>query len=258
VRRILIFDMADSAVATTHEVIRPPIPEGEWEQPEMLAAEKETLGLFLSNHPLKPVAGALRARVDCSIADLDHKKDGDWLSVGGMIVESKTIRTKNGSSMMFARIDDLTAQVEIIVFAKALDAVKEHLHNDAIVTVRGRIDHKDGEVKLVAQEVAPFEPTEEELAASAGSPFANDPIRLVINADTAEHPSVAAFVRDIHGVVDMHKGPLPLEIVVRKGDDEIALECGDAFNVSRSSALVAELEGIEGVQVDGGVPAGRA
>ncbi len=246
-----IFDMADSAVATQHEVVRPPIPEGEWEQPEMLAAEKETLGLFLSNHPLKPVAGALRARVDASIADLENKRDGDWLSVGGMIVESKTIRTKNGSQMMFARIDDLTAQVEIIVFAKALEAVREHLHNDAIVTVRGRIDHKDGEVKLVAQEVTPFEPTDEELAASAGSPFSSEPVRVVIDADTAEHPSVASFVQEISGVVDLHRGPLPLEIVIRNGDDEVALECGDKHKVTRSSALVAELEEIEGVQVAG-------
>lgn len=247
-----IFDMGDSAVATQHDVARPPIPEGEWEQPELLAAEKETLGLFLSNHPLKPVQAALRARVDASIAELENKKDGDWLSVGGMIVESKTIRTKNGSQMMFARIDDLTAQVEIIVFAKALDAVREHLHNDAIVTVRGRIDHKDGDVKLVAQEVQPFEPTEAELAAAAGGAFSGDPIRVVIDADTAEHPSVAAFVREIHGVVGLHKGPLPLEIVVKKGDQEVALECSDEHTVQRSSALVAELEEIDGVRVSGG------
>ena len=244
-----IFDMADSAVATIAEVQRPPIPEGEWEQPELLAFEKETLGLFLSNHPLKPVAGALRARVDASIAELSTRKDGDWLTVGGMIVESRTIRTKSGSNMMFARIDDLTAQVEIIVFAKALEAVKEHLHNDAIVTVRGRIDHKDGDVKVVAQEVQPFEPTEAELAAQSGSPFSSDPIRVVIDADTADHPSVASFVRDISGVVDLHKGPLPLEIVVKRGDDEIALECSDDHKVSRSNALVAELEEIEGVSV---------
>jgi DNA polymerase-3 subunit alpha len=244
-----IFDMADSAVATQHEIARPTIPEAEWDQPDLLAAEKETLGLFLSNHPLKPVAGALRARVDAAIVDLDNKKDGDWLSVGGMIVESKKIRTKSGSEMMFAKIDDLTAQVEIIVFAKALDAVREHLHNDAIVTVRGRIDHKDGEVKLIAQEVQPFEPTEEELAQYAGGTFDEDPLRVVIDADTAEHPSIASFVREIQGVVDLHRGPLPLEIVVRKGDQEVALECGDAHTVKRSSALVAELEDIDGVRV---------
>ncbi len=245
-----IFDMGDVAAATEHKIARPPIPVDEWEQPEMLAAEKETLGLFLSNHPLKAVAGALRAKVDCTVSDLLGKSDGEWATAGGMIVESKTIRTKNGSQMMFAKLDDLTAQVEIIVFAKTLDAVKEHLANDKVVTVRGRIDHKGGgETKLVAQEVEPFEPTEEELAAAAGSPFGGEPIRVVIDADTAEHPSVEAFVREIHGVVGLHKGPLPLEIVVRTGEDEVALECGDVYGVSRSTALVAELEDISGVAV---------
>jgi DNA polymerase-3 subunit alpha len=246
-----IFDMADaSAVSTKHEVQRPPIPTAEWDQPELLAAEKETLGLFLSNHPLKPLAAALRARVDCSVADLERKSDGDWVTAGGMIVESKTIRTKNGSQMMFAKLDDLTGQVEIIVFAKTLEAVKEHVANDAVVTVRGRIDHKGGgETKLVAQEIEPFEPTDEELAAAGSSAFSGDPIRLVINADTADHPSVASFVREIHGVVGMHKGPLPLEIVVRTGDREVSLECGDEHRVSRSTALVAELEDIAGVAV---------
>ncbi len=243
-----IFDMADSGAATQHEVVRPPIPEAEWDQPELLAAEKETLGLFLSNHPLKPVAGALRARVDCQIAELEKRSDGDWLSVGGMIVESKKIRTKNGSQMMFARIDDLTAQVEIIVFAKALEAAQEHLHNDAIVIVRGRIDHKDGEVKLVAQEVTPFEPTEEELAAAANL-FDDTPLRIEIDADTAEFPNVSSLVSEISGVVDLYQGPLPLEIVVRQGEQEIALECSEKRSVARSSGLVAELEGIDGVRV---------
>lgn len=244
-----IFDMADGDAAAPQETVRPPIPTAEFEQPELLAAEKETLGLFLSDHPLKPVAGALRARVDVTIADLKSRKDGDWVSIGGMIVEAKKIRTRSGSHMMFGRIDDLTDQVEIIVFQKVLDAVGEHLVNDSIVTVRGRVDHKDGEVKLVAQEIEPFEPTEEELAAAGPAVFDAEPVRVVIDADTAEHPSVASFVREIHGVVDLHKGQLPLEIVVRRGADEVALECGEQHKVTSSSALVAELEGIEGVRV---------
>ena len=246
-----IFDMVDPAAAAVEPVVRPPIPEGEFDQPEMLAAEKETLGLFLSNHPLKPLAGALRANVDATIAELDHRKDGDWLKVGGMIVESKTIRTRAGSQMMFAKLDDLTGQVEIIVFAKALEANREHLVNDAVVTVRGKFERKDGELKIVAQEIEKFEPTEEELAASAGSPFAAEPLRVVIDADTAEHPSVEAFIRDIQNVTAGHKGPLPLEIVVRQGEEEVSLECGDDHRVSRSTALVAELEEIRGVAVSG-------
>ena len=127
-----IFDMTgDGAAAAQQEVVRPVIPEAEFESPEILAMEKETLGLFLSDHPLKPIAGALRQRADCAIAELDAKPDGAWVTVGGLVVESKTIRTKNGSQMMFATLDDLTAQVEIIVFAKVLEAVKDDIANDA-------------------------------------------------------------------------------------------------------------------------------
>ena len=75
--------------------------------------EKETLGLFLSSHPLKEVRPALRAKTDCTLAELDDKKDGDWVTVGGMIAECKKIRTKKGDMMMFATLDDLEAQVEI-------------------------------------------------------------------------------------------------------------------------------------------------
>ena len=73
--------------------------------------EKETLGLFLSSHPLKEVRPALRAKVDCSLAEAADRKDGEWVTVGGMIVECKRIRTKKGDMMMFATLDDLEGQV---------------------------------------------------------------------------------------------------------------------------------------------------
>ncbi|MFY9487316.1 MAG: DNA polymerase III subunit alpha, partial [Solirubrobacterales bacterium] len=249
-----IFDMAgDGAAVAAEPVQRPPIPTGEYEKPEILAMEKETLGLFLSSHPLKPVAAALRERVDCSIAELANKQDGSWVSVGGLIVESKKIRTKRGDHMMFATLDDLTAQTEVIIFAKTLASVEEHIANDAVVIIKGRLDRKEAnEVKIVVQEATPFEPTEEELASVAvngGSVFGGEPIRVVIDADTAEHPSVEALVRELRGVVSLHQGNAPLEIVVKHGDQEIALECGAEHRVSRGASLTSEIEGIAGVEV---------
>lgn len=248
-----IFDMAGPAAAAQEPAPRPPIPAGEFDQPELLAMEKETLGLFLSNHPLKAVAGALRERVDCSIAELNAKPDGSWATVGGLIVDSKKIRTKRGDHMMFATLDDLTGQVEILIFASALQAVEEHIANDAVVIVKGRIDHKEAnETKLVVQEATPFEPTEEELAAAAagGGAFGGgEPIRVVIDAGTGEHPSVEALVRELSGVVSLHRGTAPLEIVVRAGEHETALECGEGHRVARSAALTSEIEGIGGVEV---------
>ena len=61
-------------------------------------------------------AGALRARVDCSLAQLGGKPDGSWVTVGGIVVECKKIRTKSGSQMMFATLDDVEGQVEMLVF----------------------------------------------------------------------------------------------------------------------------------------------
>ena len=87
--------------------IHPPIPREEFDQPELLAAEKEAIGLFVSAHPLKPLREALRARVDCPISALADRRDKDWVTVGGIITEAKRIRTRNGDPMMFATLDDL-------------------------------------------------------------------------------------------------------------------------------------------------------
>jgi len=167
-----IFDLAgegDQKVSMPFgiEEQRPPIPAEEFQQSELLVLEKETLGLYLSSHPLKQVAGALRQRVDCTLSELNQKPDGAWVTVGGLIVESKKIRTKKGNQMMFATLDDLESQVEILVFSNAYEENAEQIANDQIVVVRGRIDHKeDGETKIVVQQVDPFEPTDEELAAA--------------------------------------------------------------------------------------------
>jgi DNA polymerase-3 subunit alpha len=252
-----IFDLPGSGQPSAGEPQpRPPIPAAEFEQSELLAMEKETLGLFLSNHPLKPLAAALRERVDCSIADLHAKSDGSWATVGGLVVDSKKIRTKRGDQMMFATLDDLTGQVEILIFASALEAVQEHIANDAVIIVKGRVDHKEAnETKLVVQEATPFAPTDEELAAVAGHAAVADPIRVVIDADTAEHPSVEALVRELRSVVSLHKGSARLEIVVRAGDAETALECGELHRVARSAGLLAEIEGIAGIEMAAGVSA---
>ena len=82
-----------------------------------------------------------------------------------MIAECKRIRTRKGDPMMFATLDDLEGQVEMLVFNSSYAANEGKVAVDAVVLVRGRVDHKErGETKLVAQEVELFEPTAEEVA----------------------------------------------------------------------------------------------
>ncbi len=182
-----IFDMGDAPEGegqSASAVQRPPISATEFERRELLAAEKETLGTYLSSHPLTDVRDALRARVDCTLAEIGSKADGSWVTVGGIVTERKKIRTKKGADMMFATLDDVEGQVEMLIFSSAFEANEEKIEADAVLLVRGRVDHKErGETKLVVQEAEVFEPGEEELArATTIAARSTEPLVLKVSA----------------------------------------------------------------------------
>ncbi len=234
------FDFGDSgADALAHH--DPPVPALPDERKQLNEWEKETLGLFLSSHPLKEVRHALRAKVECGVQDLAAKKDGEWVTVGGMIAECKRIRTKKGDPMMFATLDDLEGQVELLVFNSAYAANADKVDLDKIVIVRGRVDHKEaGETKLVAQEVTPFEPSEEEVMRAAEEALVDTVVqRLTLHVS----PGVqAAFLEDLKEVVGHHPGEHELLLAV--GARRLVL--GPDYRVSASSACRSELSGLQG------------
>src|SRR5215212_4525328 len=189
--------------------------------------EKETLGLFLSSHPLKEVRPALRARVDCSLADLSGKNDGDWVTVGGMIAECKRIRTKKGDPMMFATLDDLEGQVEMLVFNSAYASNESKIDMGKVLLVRGRVDHPErGATKLIAQEVEVFEPTDEEVeAARKQADVAPIRRRIVLEVDDGAD---ATFLEDLKHVVCGARGDY--ELWLKVGARTLVL--GEEFRVS--------------------------
>ncbi len=218
-----------------------PVPRLEDRREELNAWEKETLGLFLSSHPLKEVRAALRAKVECSLAELENKKDGDWVTVGGMIAECKRIRTRKGDPMMFATLDDLEGQVEMLVFNSAYAKNEQQVDTDKIVIVRGRVDVKEqGEVKIVAQEVEPFEPTPEEVARAAAA----EPAEAVLRRLTLHvAPGVPdSFLEELKDIVGHHPGEHELLLAV--GPRRLLL--GPDFRVSADKACQAELGGLHG------------
>src|SRR4029077_1678834 len=145
----------------------PPIPAEEFDQAQLLAIEKEAIGLFGSAHPLKPLREVMRTRTNCSLAALADRRDKESVTVGGIIVEAKRIRTRSGDPMMFATLDDLGGAVEVLVFGKALSEHEAALAVDQGVLVRGRVDHKEaGKTCLIAQSVEVFAPSEDEIAAA--------------------------------------------------------------------------------------------
>jgi DNA polymerase III subunit alpha len=224
---------------------RPPIPAAEFERAELLAMEKETLGTYLSSHPLTEVRGALRARVDCGLADLASKQDGSWVTVGGIVTECKKIRTKSGNQMMFATLDDVEGQVEMLVFKADQAESASVIQPDAIVLVRGRLDHKErGETKLVVQEAERFEPDAEEIAAAPTIATApKGPFELQVDATLLTD----VLVDELKAVLEHHKGEAEVHLAIRNGGAEPRrLVLGKDFRVRPSGHLQSELDHVLG------------
>jgi DNA polymerase III subunit alpha len=239
-----IFDFGEEAGAGAHATQahhRPPISAAEFERAELLAMEKETLGTYLSEHPLTEVRGALRARVDCGIAALANKQDGSWVTVGGIVTECKKIRTKSGNQMMFATLDDVEGQVEMLVFKADESESAAVIEPDAIVIVRGRLDHKDrGETKLVVQEAERFEPDAAEIAAApAVADAPSGPFTVEVDVTAYSE----ALIEEIKAVLEHHKGPDEVRLaLVGTGGRTTELRCGDGYRVRPSGHLRSELD----------------
>jgi DNA polymerase-3 subunit alpha len=224
---------------------RPPISAVEFERAELLAMEKETLGTYLSSHPLTEVRGALRARVDCSLGDLATKQDGSWVTVGGIVTDCKKIRTKSGSQMMFATLDDVEGQVELLVFKADQAESASVIAPDAIVVVRGRLDHKDrGETKLVVQEAERFEPDAAEIAAAPAVASApSGPFEVEVEAGMLTD----TLVEELKAILEHHKGEAEVHLAIRTdGGEAKRLLLGDGFRVRPSGRLQSELDHVLG------------
>jgi DNA polymerase III subunit alpha len=157
-----------------------------------------------------------------------------------MIAECKRIRTRNGDSMMFATLDDLEGQVEMLVFNSAYEKAGAVIQTDAVVIVRGRVDHKErGETKLVAQEVELFEPDQEEVQrakAQAERAAAPKRIRLQVAPDAP-----ANFLEELGHIVRQFPGRD--ELMLQIGDRTLLL--GEEFRISAPHARheLAQLPG---------------
>jgi DNA polymerase-3 subunit alpha len=225
----------------------PPISSEEFEQAELLAVEKEAIGLFISAHPLKPLREALRARVDCSLSALSDRRDKDWVTVGGIITEAKRIRTRNGDHMMFATLDDLEGAVEILVFGKAMNEHESALAVDQVVLVRGRIDHKEaGKTCVVVQSVESFAPSEEEVEQAKAKALAQaelaakppEPVRLRVDATRLR----AGVIDDIRLTIENNPGPAQVELEMDTSAGLRVLRFGEAYRVAPTPGFWAEIE----------------
>jgi DNA polymerase-3 subunit alpha len=223
----------------------PIVPADEFDQRELLRLEKETLGTFLSAHPLNEVRDALRARVDRSLSEVGSLADGSWVTVGGIVSEAKKVRTRSGGYVMFASLDDLEGRVELFVRDAAGEAA-EVIEVDRVVIVRGRVDHKGrGEMSVVVNEAERFEPGEDELAtARAKAAERANPRPVLLKIDAAEFG--ATLIDELKAVFETFPGDSEVLLEMRTREGIRRLRFGSDYRVAYSPALRAELDQLLG------------
>jgi DNA polymerase-3 subunit alpha len=231
--QVSIFDEAPGGAEPARAAVHhPQIPAQEFEKPDLLRLEKETLGLYVSEHPLQGIRDQLRRKTDCAVAEVERRRDGEIVTVGGIVSSVKQLTTKKGDPMVFLGLGDLSGELEVVVFASVFASAQELCVADRVLVVKGRIDHKqEGETKLVALEVTPFEaarvPTE---------------VRLRVDARVAP----AGIVRELGHVVKDFPGEARVVVALETSEGQRTLELGPAYRVRPEADFFAEVRALLG------------
>ncbi|CAG0930775.1 partial DNA polymerase III subunit alpha, partial [Planctomycetaceae bacterium] len=148
------FGGGPAAKSAAPAINAPRVPE--WSDKELLSYEKETLGFYLSSHPL---AGHKR-ELDLYAVHIDslmERNNEDEVTVGGIVTALKEIVTKKGDRMAFVTIEDLTGSVEAVIFADLYKKAREAVTSDHALLVSGKLDKEEEAVKLIASDIIPIE-----------------------------------------------------------------------------------------------------
>src|SRR6476469_163745 len=214
------------------EVEHPPITGEEYEKNELLRLEKETLGVYVSEHPLEAIREQLRRKTDAPLAEIERRRDGEVVTVGGIVGAIKQLTTKKGEPMVFMRLDDLTGSTEVVVFNSVYGASRDLLEVDEVLVVKGRVDHKqEGETKMIALEVTPFEATPERR-------------EVVLRVDATRAP--AGLVRSLASVVREFPGEIPVIVAISTTNGETTLALGPDYRVKPEPDFFAEIKSLLG------------
>ena len=230
-------DSLFGGVAEPDAVIKvvPPIPEGEWDKTTLLAFEREMLGLYVSDHPLLGVEHVLARVADCSIAALtaDERPDGQIVNVGGILSGLQRKVTKQGNSWAMATLEDLGGAIEVMFFPNTYTLCSTILAEDAILTVKGRLDKREDVPKLIAMEVGQPDLSD----AEATGPIV---VKLPIGK------CVPPVVSELKGVLTTHPGTTQVHLQLQNGTRTTVVRLDDRLRVAPSPALMGDLKQLLG------------
>jgi len=213
------------------------IPElPEWDKTQLLALERDMLGLYVSDHPLLGLEHVLRASSDTTIGDLvsgEQPDDGSVVKVCGLITGVQRRTTRKGDPWASITLEDLEGSVQIMVFPQAYNLAATTLVQDSVVVVKARLKVNDEGIDLHAQEIT---------VPAIDSSRADAPLVVSIPVARCTTDIVSSFKQ----ILATHPGTAEVHLKLVSGTGTKTLRLDQNLRVSHSAALVADLKELLG------------
>ncbi|WP_455208963.1 DNA polymerase III subunit alpha [Kaarinaea lacus] len=207
----------------------------DWDDETRLNGEKETLGLYLTGHPIERYEVELKDIITSSIANLNPTSN-QTMTVAGLIVAMRTMNTKRGDKMAFITLDDRSGRVELAVFAEPFQQYRDLMAKDRLVVVEGdvSIDDYTGGVKMSAQKIYDISRAREAFAA-----------RLLVTVEC--HRAGNGFVSSLAKVLTPFKeGHCPVYLHYLGSTAKANIRLGDHWSVHPTDELIHRLNELAG------------
>jgi len=132
----------------------------EWASKERLAKEKESLGFYISGHPLDPFRKVMDKFTNLDTASLSEAPDGQTIRIGGVVAGSKIIRTKKEELMAFIQLEDMLGVIEVVVFPSVYAQSRDLLAADQPIVIQGKVQSEEKGAKILADTIVPMDQVE--------------------------------------------------------------------------------------------------
>lgn len=224
-RQVSLFDIGEEA-GFTLDLDEVPLPDVEdFAERDILAMEKETLGFYVSGHPLKEYENILRQKVKYNISDIDQLKDGSQLLIGGIITSMRRSVTKKGQTMAYCILEDLTGSINMLVFPRVLEKYSFLVQEDKTLLIKGRINLQEDSPKFFASEIMDLASLKENTISESKKAK----LYLKINSQKIN----VSTLQQIMGLLESNSGDMPvylyyvLEKKLIKAKDKYSVTWGE-------------------------------
>ncbi|HEX4997263.1 MAG TPA: DNA polymerase III subunit alpha, partial [Terriglobia bacterium] len=208
-------------------------PAAPWGEGLQLKHEKETLGFYITGHPLRKYTEEVRTYGNTTIGALSEKASGFEVAVGGIISSLRVMRTKKGDNMGIVLLEDWEGMVEVLIFPEAYNRVQRLLETDAPVFIRGRLDSDEASTKILASDVLPMERVREMLSKT-----------VTIRIDAANAPETLAEM--LQPVIDERRGSAEVVFEIEYPGQRVFVRPNPYVKVLPDRAFVEAIERVCG------------